>query len=118
MQASVREVVKVKPDIILGLSPNPSDLAFLLPGNEHDPNCVRKLRPIPYGWDSSRLSPVQMATSLGFTNFEDAIGGKWIQMLKEAAPNMERAALLFNPDRVPKVFCTSLLSEQPLQTRC
>ena len=34
----------------------------------------------------------------GFQNFEDAIGGKWLGVLKEAAPNMRRAAVLFGSD--------------------
>jgi putative tryptophan/tyrosine transport system substrate-binding protein len=34
----------------------------------------------------------------GFQNFEPAIGGKWLGVLKEAAPNMRRAAVLFGSD--------------------
>ena len=34
----------------------------------------------------------------GFTNFEPAMGGKWLGVLKEAAPNMRRAAILFGSD--------------------
>src|SRR5262245_11057975 len=30
----------------------------------------------------------------GFENFEPAIGGKWLGMLKEAAPNLKRVAVL------------------------
>jgi putative ABC transport system substrate-binding protein len=30
----------------------------------------------------------------GFTNFEYAIGGKWLQLLKEIAPNVKRVAVL------------------------
>lgn len=33
----------------------------------------------------------------GFTNSEYSIGGKWLQMIKEIAPNVERAGVLFNP---------------------
>jgi putative ABC transport system substrate-binding protein len=33
----------------------------------------------------------------GFTNYEYAIGGKWIQALKEAAPGLRRAAVVFDP---------------------
>ena len=36
----------------------------------------------------------------GFTNYEYAIGGKWIQALKEAAPGLRRAAVLFDPASV------------------
>jgi len=34
----------------------------------------------------------------GFQNFETAIGGKWLQVLKEIAPGMRRVAFLHSPD--------------------
>jgi putative ABC transport system substrate-binding protein len=34
----------------------------------------------------------------GFQNFEPAIGGKWLQVLKEAAPNLKYAGALFSRD--------------------
>jgi putative ABC transport system substrate-binding protein len=37
----------------------------------------------------------------GFSAFESEIGGKWIELLREAVPGVERAALLFNPRTVP-----------------
>jgi putative ABC transport system substrate-binding protein len=43
----------------------------------------------------------------GFTNFEFAIGGKWLQMLKEVAPAVTRVAVVFNPQTAP--FATALL---------
>ena len=33
----------------------------------------------------------------GFTNFEYAIGGKWLELLKQIAPGMTRAAILRDP---------------------
>jgi putative ABC transport system substrate-binding protein len=33
----------------------------------------------------------------GVTNFEFAIGGKWLQLLKECAPSTDRIAVLFQP---------------------
>src|SRR5262249_42683698 len=37
----------------------------------------------------------------GFTNFEFAIGGKWLQTLKEVAPAVTRVAVVFNPRAAP-----------------
>src|SRR5262249_60695306 len=37
----------------------------------------------------------------GFTNYDPEIGGKWLQLLKEAAPNLTRAAIVFNPTTAP-----------------
>ena len=34
----------------------------------------------------------------GFQNFEPAIGGKWLDVLKEVAPNLKHAGALFSPD--------------------
>jgi putative tryptophan/tyrosine transport system substrate-binding protein len=34
----------------------------------------------------------------GFTNFEPEMGGKWVGLLKEAAPNMSRVAVVFGSD--------------------
>ena len=37
----------------------------------------------------------------GITNIEPSIGGKWLQLLKEVAPTVTRAAMLVNPDTQP-----------------
>lgn len=37
----------------------------------------------------------------GFTNFEAAVSGKWLELLKQVAPNVERIALMFNPRTAP-----------------
>jgi putative tryptophan/tyrosine transport system substrate-binding protein len=34
----------------------------------------------------------------GFTNLEAGVAGKWLELLKEVAPNTRRVAALFNPD--------------------
>jgi putative tryptophan/tyrosine transport system substrate-binding protein len=34
----------------------------------------------------------------GFTNIEYSLGGKWIELLKDIAPDVTRAAIVFNPD--------------------
>jgi putative ABC transport system substrate-binding protein len=37
----------------------------------------------------------------GFINIESSLGGKWIELLKEVAPGITRAGLLFNPETAP-----------------
>jgi putative ABC transport system substrate-binding protein len=37
----------------------------------------------------------------GFTNFEASVGGKWLQLLKEATPSVSHITLLFNPQTAP-----------------
>jgi putative tryptophan/tyrosine transport system substrate-binding protein len=42
----------------------------------------------------------------GFANFEPAIGGKWLQTLKEVAPHVTRVAVLRHPDGLKRVMAT------------
>jgi putative ABC transport system substrate-binding protein len=37
----------------------------------------------------------------GFTNGEAALGGKWLQLIKEIAPGIMRAGAMYNPDSAP-----------------
>lgn len=37
----------------------------------------------------------------GFSIFETSVGGKWLALLKHAASNVSRIALLFNPETAP-----------------
>jgi putative ABC transport system substrate-binding protein len=39
----------------------------------------------------------------GFQSFEPAMGGKWLGVLKEAAPNLSRVAILYGSDAAPSV---------------
>jgi putative ABC transport system substrate-binding protein len=39
----------------------------------------------------------------GFTNLFDSISGKWMELLKEAAPNVARVAVIFHPDVNPGI---------------
>jgi putative ABC transport system substrate-binding protein len=55
--------------------------------------------PISAGLVASLARPGGNIT--GFQAFEPAMGGKWLGVLKEAAPNMNRAAVLFDSDASP-----------------
>ncbi len=37
----------------------------------------------------------------GFINLEAGMGGKWLELLTEMAPDIKRAAIMFNPDTAP-----------------
>jgi putative ABC transport system substrate-binding protein len=37
----------------------------------------------------------------GFANFEATLGGKWVELLSEIAPGLNRVAIMFNPDTFP-----------------
>ena len=51
--------------------------------------------PVRMGHVQSMAQPGGNVT--GFTPFEPSLGGKWVEVLKEIAPRITRAAILFNP---------------------
>jgi putative ABC transport system substrate-binding protein len=55
--------------------------------------------PVGDGIVASFARPGGNAT--GFTNVEASIGGKWVEMLKELAPAVNRVGFLFNPSTAP-----------------
>jgi putative tryptophan/tyrosine transport system substrate-binding protein len=55
--------------------------------------------PIGSGFVDSLPKPGGNIT--GFVNFEASLGGKWIELLREAVPHLSHAALMFNPDTAP-----------------
>jgi putative ABC transport system substrate-binding protein len=55
--------------------------------------------PVDSGFVTSLARPGDTIT--GFQNFEPAIGGKWLGVLKEAAPNLKHAGALFASNVAP-----------------
>jgi putative ABC transport system substrate-binding protein len=60
---------------------------------------VRVADPLGDGLIDSMASPRGNVT--GFSSWELSLGGKWLQLLKEIAPSIERATLMFNPATAP-----------------
>jgi putative tryptophan/tyrosine transport system substrate-binding protein len=52
--------------------------------------------PVGSGFVASLARPGGNIT--GFSNIEASIGGKWLALIKEVAPHIGRAAIMFNPD--------------------
>jgi putative tryptophan/tyrosine transport system substrate-binding protein len=55
--------------------------------------------PVELGFVQSLARPGGKIT--GFTSFDAALMGKWLQLLKEVAPRVTRVGVLFNPDIAP-----------------
>jgi putative ABC transport system substrate-binding protein len=55
--------------------------------------------PVGQGIVANIARPGGMVT--GFTNFDPIMCGKWLGLLKEAAPSVTRAAVVFNPRTAP-----------------
>jgi putative tryptophan/tyrosine transport system substrate-binding protein len=58
--------------------------------------------PVEQGFVSSLAHPGGNITGFSFIDFQ--MVGKWLEMLKEAAPGIPRAALMFNPDTSPYYY--------------
>jgi putative ABC transport system substrate-binding protein len=89
------ELVALAPDVILaGGTPT---LGPLLRATRTVPIVfVHVPDPVGAGFVDSLARPGGNAT--GFTPYEYGIGAKWLELLKEAAPRMTRAAVLRDPD--------------------
>jgi ABC-type uncharacterized transport system substrate-binding protein len=57
--------------------------------------------PVGSGFAASLEKPG--GNSTGFANYENAIGGKWLQILHEIAPNVGRVGFIYHPDAPPNV---------------
>jgi putative ABC transport system substrate-binding protein len=66
--------------------------------------------PIEQGFVQSLAHPGGNIT--GFTNLGPGLGGKWIELLKEIAPNVTRVAIIFNPQTAPAAIVTSRSADQ------
>ena len=93
MQMFAKELVDLKPDVILA---SMTGDAALLDGNTDDFDRIcDRLDRIGAGFVASLARPGGNVT--GFINVEAAMGGKWLQLLTEIAPGVRRAAIMFNP---------------------
>src|SRR5262245_34410924 len=99
-QRSARELVALRPDIILTQNTPPT--ASMLQETRSIPVIfVIVADPVGSGFASSLARPGGNAT--GFTIMEPTITGKWLELLKEIAPSVNRAAFMFNPATAPYV---------------
>jgi ABC-type uncharacterized transport system substrate-binding protein len=57
--------------------------------------------PIGRGFVATLARPGGNTT--GFSNFEESMGGKWLEKLKEIAPKVTRVALMFNASTSPHI---------------
>jgi putative ABC transport system substrate-binding protein len=99
MRTFAKELVELQPDVIFA-STTPVTAAL-----------QRETRTIPIVFVIVSADPVGAGfvaglarpggNITGFTNVEAALGGKWLEMLKEIAPRVRRVAIMFNPDTAP-----------------
>jgi len=60
---------------------------------------VQVTNPVGAGFVTSLAHPGENIT--GFSMYEPDMGAKWLEILKETAPDVARVAVMFNPDTAP-----------------
>jgi putative ABC transport system substrate-binding protein len=89
-----KELVELRPDVIVAHS-SPV-VATLLGQTRNIPIVFVSISdPVGEGFVASFARPGGNVT--GFTNFESSMTGKWVELLKDIAPELTRVAFLFNP---------------------
>jgi putative tryptophan/tyrosine transport system substrate-binding protein len=87
MKRFAKELVTLQPDLILTSStPQTRTIPIIF---------VLVADPVGSGFVASLPRPGGNAT--GFTPIVGSLGGKWVELLKEIAPRVDRVTLLFNP---------------------
>jgi putative tryptophan/tyrosine transport system substrate-binding protein len=95
MSAAARQLVKLEPDVIIARST--PVVRALMPETRTIPIVfVSVSDPVGDNFVASMARPGGNIT--GFTNVEASLGGKWVESLKEVAPPIRRATVLFNPN--------------------
>jgi putative ABC transport system substrate-binding protein len=99
-QRSAKELIALQPHLILTQNIPPT--ASMLQQTRTIPVIfVIVADPVSSGFVGSLARPGGNAT--GFTIMEPTITGKWLELLKEIAPRVSRAAFMFNPATAPYV---------------
>jgi putative ABC transport system substrate-binding protein len=94
MERFAKELVALQPDLILS-STTPTTAALLQQTRAIPIVFATVADPVGSGFVSSFPRPGGNVT--GFVVFEASLAGKWLELLKEIAPRVNRIAFLFNP---------------------
>jgi ABC-type uncharacterized transport system substrate-binding protein len=105
MRMGAVELVNIAPDVIVANS-TPA-IRALRQHSETIPLVFTTINdPVTTGVVGNLARPEGNAT--GFAIIEPSIGGKWLQLLKEAAPHVERIAHVFDPANAPEIYFASI----------
>jgi putative ABC transport system substrate-binding protein len=97
-QQFAKELVTLRPDLIL--TQNTLTTASVLQQTQTIPILFVNISdPVGSGFVASFARPGGNIT--GFINLEPTIAGKWLELLREIAPNVSRVGFLFNPATAP-----------------
>ena len=113
-QTFAKELVELQPDVIFA-STTPVTAALQRETRAIPIIFVIVTDPVAAGFVAGLPRPGGNIT--GFTNVVTALGGKWLEILKETAPGLKRAAMMFNPDTAPGGVAYFLDSSKRLPDR-
>lgn len=99
LQVYAKELVDLKPDVIFTRS-TPATAALLKNTNGIPIVFAVVSDPVGEGFVKSVARPGGNVT--GFTNAEDLLTGKWLELLKQVAPAMSRIGFIFDPKVAPR----------------
>jgi ABC-type uncharacterized transport system substrate-binding protein len=101
IRAHAAELVALAPDVLVGQTT--PVIRVLRQATSSIPIVAAAVNdPVEQGFVSSLAHPGGNITGFLFIDFQ--MVGKWLEMLKEAAPGVSRAVLMFNPDTVPYYY--------------
>jgi len=101
IRVQAAELVALAPDVLVGQGT--PVVRALRQATSSIPIVVAAVNdPVEQGFVSSLAHPGGNITGFTLINFQ--MVGKWLQMLKEAAPGVSRAALMFNPDTASSYY--------------
>src|SRR5262245_37675916 len=92
-RAGARELLALKPDVQFAVS-NTSMAALHAEHSDIPTIFAMVSNSVEMHYVESFSRPGGNAT--GFTPFEPSLGGKWVSLLKEAAPNLEHIGIVYN----------------------
>ncbi len=98
MEMFARELVQLQPDVIVSHT-TPVTAAFQRQTKTIPIVFVIVSDPVGSGFVPSLARPGANIT--GFVNIEASMGGKWLELLVQIAPDVRRAAIMYNPDTAP-----------------
>jgi putative ABC transport system substrate-binding protein len=99
IETFAKELVNLKPEVIFGQTT--PVIGALARRTQTIPIVFTFVTdPVGSGFAATLARPGGNIT--GFTSNDPALGGKWLELLKEVAPRTERVAVLFNPGTAPQ----------------
>lgn len=99
LKTAVAELIDLRPDVIL--TGSTVETAAMMAATKTIPIVFATSNdPVGNGFVQSLAHPGGNVT--GFTSSAAEMGGKWLQLIKEAVPDVQRVGVLFNPASTPR----------------